>query len=142
MSLDELRKKIEEVDAAVVRLIAERIRIAHEIGLEKKQQGKPIEDRKREDRVLANVKEIARAESINQQDIEGIYRRIIAAAKGAQGIVVAFQGEVGAYSEEAAADFFSSSTSVLPCESLEKVFKAVEGDDEVQFGIAPIENSL
>ena len=142
MNLEDLRKRIEEVDAAIVRLIAERIRIAEEIGQEKRQRHIPIEDRQREDRVLANVRNIARTESVNQQDIESIYRQIIAATKGAQGIVVAFQGEVGAYSEEAAVHFFSSSTSVKPCESLEKVFKAVEQDDEVQFGIAPIENSL
>ncbi len=142
MNLDDLRKKIEEVDATIVRLIAERIRIAEEIGQEKKQRHIPIEDKQREDRVLANVRNIARAESVNQQDLEGIYRRIITAAKGAQGIVVAFQGAVGAYSEEAAVHFFSSSTNVKPCESLEEVFKAVEQDDEVQFGIAPIENSL
>ena len=142
MSIDDLRKRIEEVDASIVKLIAERVRIAEEIGQEKRQRHIPIEDRQREDRVLENVKDIARAENVNQQDIEGIYRRIITAAKGAQGIVVAFQGEVGAYSEEAAVYFFSSSTSVRPCESLEGVFKAVEQNDEVQFGIAPIENSL
>ena len=43
MSLEELRKKIDEADAKIVKLIAERIRIAEEIGREKKKQGKQIE---------------------------------------------------------------------------------------------------
>jgi chorismate mutase/prephenate dehydratase len=54
---------------------------------------------------------------------------------------VAFQGEIGAYSEEAAFQFFGSSIQIKPCESLDDVFKATEGD-EVQFGIVPAENSL
>ena len=36
MSLEELRKQIDEADAKIVRLIAERIRIAEEIGKGKK----------------------------------------------------------------------------------------------------------
>ena len=40
MSLEDLRGKIDEADTRIVRLIAERIRIAEEIGGEKKKQGK------------------------------------------------------------------------------------------------------
>jgi chorismate mutase len=59
MGLDELRKKIDEVDGRIVRLIAERIKIAEDIGEEKKKLGKQIEDLNRERVVLDNVKEIA-----------------------------------------------------------------------------------
>lgn len=55
--------------------------------------------------------------------------------------MVAFQGERGAYSEEAAFQFFGSSIQVKPCESVDDVFEAVERE-ETQFGIVPIENSL
>ena len=48
MSLEKLRKKIDETDDKIVRLIAERIRIAEEIGREKSKQGKQIEDIVRE----------------------------------------------------------------------------------------------
>ena len=73
MSLEELRRKIDEADARIVRLIAERIRIAEEIGGEKRKQGKQIEDRKREQVVLKKVSSIAREESLNQKDIESIF---------------------------------------------------------------------
>jgi len=141
MSLEELRKKIDEIDARIVRLIAERIRTTEEIGREKRQRGQQIEDAEREERVLNNVTSIAREENINQQDIESIYRQIVNTSKSVQGIVVAFQGELGAYSEEAAIRFFGPSIQVKPCENLDNVFKAVE-QGEVQFGIAPVENSL
>ena len=54
---------------------------------------------------------------------------------------VAFQGEIGAYSEEAAFRFFGFSIQTKPCESLDEVFKSVE-QGEVKYGIVPIENSL
>ena len=141
MNLEELRQKIDEVDASTVKLIAERIRIAEQIGRLKKKQGKQIEDKQREERILEHIRDLAKAESIKQADIEGIYRQIFTAAKSIQGAVVAFQGELGAYSEEAAVSFFGAGVQVKPCERLEDVFRAVEQDD-VQFGIAPIENSL
>jgi len=141
MSLEDLRKTIDEVDARIVRLIGERIRIAEEIGKEKKEQGKQIEDREREVRVLEHVKSIAQKEKISQEDIEGIYRQIIATSKRTEEIGVAFQGEIGAYSEEAAIHFFGPSIQTKPCESWDDVFKLVERG-EVPFGIVPIENSL
>ncbi len=141
MSLEDLRRKIDEADARIVRLIAERMRIAEEIGGEKKKQGKQIEDTAREQLVLENVRQIAQKEDISQEDIESIYRQIVTVSKSTQGMAVAFQGEIGAYSEEAAFQFFGASIQVKPCESLDDVFRAVEKGG-AQFGIVPIENSL
>ncbi len=141
MSLEELRKKIDAADDKIVRLIAERIRIAEEIGGEKKRLGKQIEDTTREKVVLEKIKGIARDENISQEGIERIYRQIIATTKSAEGIQVAFQGEPGAYSEEAALQYFGPSIQAKPCESVDDVFKAVE-QSKTQFGIVPIENSL
>ena len=140
MKLEDLRKSIDETDAKIVKLIGDRIKIAEEIGEEKKKQGKKIEDWERENRVLENVKGIAQGENISQEDIESIYGQILTASKRIQG-GVAFQGEIGAYSEEAAFRFFGFSIQTKPCESLDEVFKSVE-QGEVQYGIVPIENSL
>jgi chorismate mutase/prephenate dehydratase len=140
MSLDDLRKKIDEIDARIVELIGERIRIAEEIGLDKKEQNKLIEDRERELRVLENVRSLARNKNINQNDIDNIYLQIMDACKKIQGVAVAFQGEIGAYSEEAAFRFFRTSIQSRPYESLEGVFLSVEAGEE-PFGIVPIENS-
>ena len=141
MKIEDLRKKIDETDAQIVKLVGERIRIAEEIGKEKKRQGKRVEDEEREHRVLENVKGVAQEEKISQEDIESIYKRIVTVCRGMQGAGVAFQGESGAYSEEATFQFFGSSTQLKPCESLDDVFRAVE-NDEVQFGVVPVENSL
>ncbi|UCD54004.1 MAG: chorismate mutase, partial [Dehalococcoidia bacterium] len=136
MKLEELRKKIDETDANIVRLIGERIRIAREIGGKKKERGKQINDRAREKEVLEHIKSLARAENISAEVIESIYQEIVTSCRRTQGKEVAFQGEVGSYSEGAAFQFFGSSITTNPRESLGGVFKAVE-QDEVEFGIVP-----
>ncbi|HUT68089.1 MAG TPA: prephenate dehydratase [Dehalococcoidales bacterium] len=141
MSLEDLRKKIDEIDARIVELIAERQDISKEIGEGKNRTSKLIEDRERELTVLKHVRGLARDKKMSPSDIENIYRQIIDASKKIQGVAVAFQGEPGAYTEEAALRFFGKSTRGVPCESLDEVFEAVEVG-EVPFAMVPVENSL
>ncbi len=141
MSLDDLRKKIDEIDSRLVELISERIRIAEEIGRGKKEDSRLIEDRERELKVLRNVRSMARDKRISPSDMENIYRSIIDACRKIQGVAVAYQGEPGAYTEEAAIRFFGKSTKGVPYESLDEVFEAVENGD-VPFAMVPVENSL
>ena len=54
---------------------------------------------------------------------------------------VAFQGELGAYSELAIYEYFASPVTVVPKESFPEIFDAVISK-EVDHGIIPIENSL
>jgi len=54
---------------------------------------------------------------------------------------VAFQGELGAYSECAVRKHFGPSVHVKPCKRFSDVFRAVE-NDEVDFGVVPVENSI
>ena len=141
MSLEEMRKKIDAVDEKIVRLIAERIKQSQSIGEEKQKKNKPIEDADREKKVLAHIEAMAREENLDEKEIQNIYRQIIKSSKVVQGIVVAFQGEIGAYSEEAVFQYFGHSVSAKPCESFDAVFKLVE-QDEAAFGVVPVENSL
>lgn len=55
-------------------------------------------------------------------------------------MVVAFQGEPGAYSE-AAAQRYAPDATLLPCPSFEDVFRSVESETSA-FGVLPIENSI
>ncbi|HSW58058.1 MAG TPA: prephenate dehydratase [Dehalococcoidales bacterium] len=141
MNLDDLRQRIDELDVRLVKTIAQRMQLSRQIGKEKLELGKPIEDRARENAVLEAVIRLAREEQINPEEIEKIYQRIFIASKEIQGITVAFQGELGAYSEEAAYQYFGAFSQLKPCESLEDAFQAVEIRD-AQYGLVPVENSL
>lgn len=141
MNLDDLRKKIDDIDARIVQLIAERQNISKEIGQGKHQTSRVIEDREREKTVLKNVRSLARDKKISPADIEVIYKQIISASKKIQGVAVAYQGEPGAYTEEAAIRFFGPSTKGMPYDTLDEVFEAVERGD-APFALVPVENSL
>lgn len=141
MSLEEMREKIDSTDTKIVKLIAERIRLAQEIGQEKQKNGRQIVDLKREKKVLEHIRSLAFKENLGEKDIESIYDQIMKASKRVQGTVVAFQGETGAYSEEATFRYFGPSVKVRSCESFDDVFRLVE-QDEVTNGVVPVENSL
>jgi prephenate dehydratase len=53
---------------------------------------------------------------------------------------VAFQGEHGAYSEEALFQHFGEGTTSLPCHAFEHLFAAVESG-KADFAVLPVENS-
>ncbi|MFN2168499.1 MAG: prephenate dehydratase [Anaerolineae bacterium] len=55
--------------------------------------------------------------------------------------VVAFQGEHGAYSEQAVRQHFGDAAATLPCRSFEGIFAAIEAG-EADYGAVPVENSL
>ena len=55
-------------------------------------------------------------------------------------VKVAFQGERGAFSEDAAAKLFSKDVDFSPCIRLKQVFLLVS-QDKVEFGVVPLENS-
>jgi prephenate dehydratase len=56
-------------------------------------------------------------------------------------LVVAFQGEAGAYSEQALREHFGPEVSSLPCADFEGIFEAIHAG-RAQRGILPVENSL
>lgn len=141
MGLDEMREGIDKVDSEIVRLIAERLKIAGAIGKEKETRGLPVTDGAREKSVLEHVRALAQASGIAEDGIESLYKEIIKLAKSVEGVSVAYQGEPGAYSEEAAFRFFGAGIRARPCESLDDVFRVVE-TGEARSGVIPIENSL
>lgn len=53
---------------------------------------------------------------------------------------VSFQGETGAYSEQAVYRFFGEDAETIPCETFADLFAKVS-DGTADFGVAPVENS-
>ena len=83
---------------------------------------------------------LAKKEGISPEDVERIYKLVINASKSVQGLEVGFQGEPGAYSQEAAVSFFGPSVETGPFDTLEEIFAAVQ-EGTLPYGIVPVENS-
>ncbi len=141
MSLEEFRRNIDAIDNDIIGLIARRQKIAEAVGKEKTARGIPVTDAAREKAVIEKARDLAAREHVNPDAVAEIYRELIRLAKTVEGMDVAYQGETGAFSEEAAFQFFGPAIRTVPCESFDDVFHAVERN-EVKYGIVPIDNSL
>jgi chorismate mutase len=75
--IQKLRKKIDEIDENVLRLLGERSEICRSIGLLKKEQGMPITDTYRENQVYTNIKAKAADFGLDADQVEAIYRQIV-----------------------------------------------------------------
>ena len=82
--LADLRSQIEELDQAVVRLVARRRGLARDIGAAKRAAGLPAVDPDRERAVLARVTAVARAEGMPDQEIRRLYELLIEMSRTAQ----------------------------------------------------------
>jgi|APCry1669188970_1035186.scaffolds.fasta_scaffold42982_2 chorismate mutase-like protein len=79
MSLNELRKRIDEVDQKLVALLNDRTRIAIEIGKLKESQGLEPYDPVREKRVLQIVEQLNKG-PLDNSALKAIYRGIMSSA--------------------------------------------------------------
>jgi len=76
-TLEELRKDIDKINAQLVELLAQRMRIAEQIAKYKKAQGLPVYAPEREKQVIENVKALARENGLDEKSAEEIFRKII-----------------------------------------------------------------
>jgi len=82
--LDALRKRILDVDAALVDLVGERRALVLEIGRIKEEMGFPVLDPSREAAVVRRAAELARARGVDEELTRDVIWRIIASARAAQ----------------------------------------------------------
>ena len=164
MDLQELRLQIDRIDDELVKLFAERMDIAAQIGDYKKQQNLPVFVPAREREKLQDVAEKAGPEMANytrvlysmlfelsrsyqskrSDKLSALYHQITKAIETTpklfpQAPMVACQGVEGAYSQIACEKIFKS-PFILYFKNFEGVFNAIE-QGLCQYGILPIENS-
>jgi chorismate mutase/prephenate dehydrogenase len=83
-TLDELRERIERLDAALIELAAERIALAREVGEVKRRNQMPTVDFAREAHVLARARATAKALGVAPHVAEDVISRLIVASVSAQ----------------------------------------------------------
>jgi prephenate dehydratase/chorismate mutase len=163
MSIEDWRARIDEVDGELLRLLNRRARLAARIGALKRHAGLPLLDAVRERDVIARacrdnrgplddsaVVEIFRRVIIESRRVEeraetrdeGLWEGLLVSDDSTiEGARIAFQGERGAFSEEAAFALLGERIRPVPRPTFESLFDAI-GEGVADFALAPIENSL
>lgn len=140
MSLEELRKKIDQIDGELVRLLNARTGLALEIGKLKQKDGQGIYVPAREKEVLARVTKLSEG-PLKTESLRAIYREIMSAALALEkNLKVAYLGPPATFSHQAARCRFGASVDYLSCETISDVFDAVE-KGMADYGVVPVENS-
>lgn len=143
MSLENLRKKIDELDASILRLLNRRARYACEIADLKRDRDDdaPIYRPEREAQLLRRL--LANNEGpLPDHDVVGVFREITSVCRALEApLSVGYLGPPGTFTEEAALKHFGSAMRAKGLKNIDDVFRAVEVG-EMAYGVVPIENSI
>ena len=164
--LQDLRRDIDAIDRELVELFRRRMDVTARVGAYKRSRGVPVLDQERERQVLQNKGELA-GEALRPAVIT-LYQTIMALSRRQQrdlmgqgadnpGVLrwreaqlnarspvaaprVVYQGEPGAYSEQAALDLFGPGADTAGLEQFEDCFLALR-EGRADYTVLPIENS-
>jgi chorismate mutase len=75
--IQQLRKKVDQVDEQILNALLERTKICLAIGLAKKKKGVPVRDTARENEVYQRVKKRAVESHLDPLQVEAVYREIV-----------------------------------------------------------------
>ncbi len=141
-TLDQLREQIGAIDRQLVSRIADRLRLAREIGEEKQRLGLPVRSYQTEFEVLARFKGAARADQLDERFIEGLARELIGEAvrhqewhaRGVstdpkQIVVIGGSGKMGAWLSRFFSEQGHAVTIVDPAEGPRNTRRVEDWDD-------------
>lgn len=164
--LQSLRREIDAIDRQMVELFRQRMDVTARVGEYKRTQGIPVLEQERERQVLQNKGELA-GDALRPAVIT-LYQTIMALSRRQQrdlmgrgpdnpGVLrwraaqdtqrrpvdaprVVYQGVPGAYSEQAAINFFGEGADTAGLEQFEDCFLALR-ERRADYAVLPIENS-
>ncbi len=140
MSLDEYRRRIDELDSKLIELLAQRVECVHEIGRIKLETGAEIYAPEREEQLLQELVKQADGK-LPERAIRAIYREIMSLSLALEKkLVISFLGPQGTWTHQAARSKFGASVEYAPQQSVTDVFREVERRD-ADYGVVPVENS-
>jgi len=141
MSLEELRKKIDELDHQLVKLLNERARVVVEIGKLKSKTDKPVYSPDREKEVFARIAE-ANEGPLPDRCLVAIWRELMSGSFVLERpLRIGYLGPAGSFSHTASMLKFGQSVEYEPLVDITSIFDEVS-KGHCDLGLAPVENTM
>lgn len=159
----ESRKEIDEIDDSIIRLFEKRMEVCKNVAEYKLRTGKPVLDRQRELDKIATLKTKA-SDDFYAHGVEELFEQIMAMSRKMQykllneeGVnndigfdivdklptedaTVVYQGIPGAYSQQAATEYFGDKVNYVNVTTFREAMKYVR-DGKADYAVLPFENS-
>jgi chorismate mutase/prephenate dehydratase len=141
MSLEELRKKIDDLDHQLVQLLNERARVVVKIGKLKNKTDKPVYAPDREKDVFARIAE-ANKGPLPDRCLVAIWRELMSGSFVLERpLRIGYLGPGGSFSHTAAMLKFGQSVEYEPLADIASIFDEVS-KGHCDLGLAPVENTM
>ncbi|MCX5697304.1 MAG: prephenate dehydratase [Candidatus Omnitrophica bacterium] len=141
MPLENLRKKIDQIDKKIVELLNCRIGLTLDVAQVKRKTGKSIYSPDREQEILKRIVQLNKG-PLDKPALEAIYREIMSSSLslGAK-LKVAYLGPEATFTHLAALKRFGSQVEYIACNTIADIFLEVEKNN-AHYGVVPVENSV
>jgi chorismate mutase/prephenate dehydratase len=140
MELNDLRKKIDSIDAKMLELLNERMEVVNQVGELKRQTKATIYRPEREKAIIDRLSKLNTGR-LNKAAIEAIFLEIFAVARNIElPERIAYLGPEGSFTHQAAESRYGAMSFYTPLNSIKAVFESVK-TDRARFGVIPIENN-
>ncbi len=141
MNIKRLRRKIDEFDSKIIKLLNERAEITIEIGKVKTKDNSSIYSPDREKEVLRKAV-ILNKGPLKAESIKAVYREIMSGSLSLERpIKIAYLGPEYTFTHLASLKKFGQSVKYEALKNITDIFMEVE-NDRCDYGVAPIENSI
>jgi chorismate mutase/prephenate dehydratase len=141
MSLEELRKRIDELDNQLVKLLNERARVVVDIGKLKNKTDKPVYAPDREKDVFARIIK-ANEGPLPDKCLTAIWRELMSGSFVLERpLRIGYLGPGGSFSHNAAMLKFGQSVEYEPLTDITSIFEEVS-KGHCDLGLAPVENTM
>lgn len=139
-TLESLRRRIDSVDARLLRLLNERGRLVQSVGAVKARTRQAIYSPERERALLARLKALNRG-PLSDESLESVFMEIVHASRRMQKpLTIAYFGPEATFTHMAAMRQFGKKAPMIPCSRISDVFAEVERGG-ADYGVVPVENS-
>jgi chorismate mutase/prephenate dehydratase len=140
MGLDELRRRIDQIDEEIVRLISRRAEVVREVAEFKATNKQPYYAPAREKEIYQRLSEL-NGGPLPDEAFRAVFREILSFCLALEKpLRVTYLGPEGTFTHRAARSKFGDAVCYLPMATIDEVFSEVE-KKRASYGVVPVENS-